>query len=178
MAGENDWAELLSELTTQSGENLLALSADQAVMVVFLRHFGCTFCREAMADIAKRKQEIEAIGAKIVLVHMSDNKTAEKYFKKFNLSGCDHISDPECRFYAAFGLVKGTINQLFGLQTWMRTIQTGVIKGYGWSGQIGDGFQMPGVFVLQNGEIKESFVHKMVSDRPDYEQLARCCTLV
>jgi hypothetical protein len=31
---------------------------------------------------------------------------------------------------------------------------------------------MPGVFLLQRGEIRKAFRHKLVSDRPDYLALA------
>jgi hypothetical protein len=40
---------------------------------------------------------------------------------------------------------------------------------------MGDGFQMPGVFVITDGAIRESFIHKIVSDQPDYEDLLQCC---
>jgi hypothetical protein len=36
---------------------------------------------------------------------------------------------------------------------------------------------MPGVFVIQNGEIRESFIHQLSSDRPDYEELLKCCVM-
>ena len=144
-------------------------------MLVFLRHFGCTFCREALSDIATQRTQIEEKGMQIVLVHMSDVETAHQYFERYNLQGAVHVSDPECRFYQAFGLVKGSFNQLFGLATWIRGFSAGVVAGHGIGPQLGDGFQMPGVFVIQDGTIKSSFIHKLASDRPDYFQLAQDC---
>ncbi|NBC09592.1 MAG: redoxin domain-containing protein [Bacteroidetes bacterium] len=168
-------AELLSKMTTNSGETLYDLSHKQLVMLVFLRHFGCTFCREALADIAEQREKIEAVGSKLVFVHMTTNEVAERYFNRYNLEGVTHISDPDREFYASFGLVKGSFTQLFGLQSWIRGFSAGVVSGHGVGPQLGDGFQMPGVFVLRDGEVKNSFIHKLASDRPDYIDLVECC---
>ncbi len=171
-------AGILQQMQTNSGTNLLKLSFQQPVMLVFLRPLGCVFCREALNEISKKRGAIENLGARIVLVHMADNETAERYFLRYNLSDIVHISDPACQFYAAFGLTKGTMTQLFGLQTWIKGFQSGV-KGGGEVLQVGDGFQMPGVFILQEGEIKEEFIHKLVSDRPDYLGLVKnCCEII
>jgi hypothetical protein len=71
-------------------------------------------------------------------------------------------------------LLRGTFNQVFGLKVWLRTIDAGIVQGHGISRkQIGDGFQMPGIFLLKDGEIRSQFIHKSVSDRPDYEKLIR-----
>ena len=168
-------------ITQNSGETLTQLAERQPVLLIFLRQFGCSFCREAISDIAKRRQRLEAKGARIVFVHMAPNKdVAEKFFRKYKLFPIDHISDPEMRFYQAFGLGRGTPAQLFGLMNWIRGFQAGVIEGHGFAYQdmeLGDGFQMPGVFVLQKGTIKHSFVHRHAWDRPDYEAIADYCEL-
>jgi len=168
---------VLEEMTTNRGSNLSGLSKQQPVLLVFLRHFGCTFCREALSDIARERANIESFGTRIVFVHMTENDTAERYFQRYGLQGAEHISDPDCTFYTAFGLMKGSFNQLFGLQSWIRGFSAGVIDGHGVGPQLGDGFQMPGVFVLQDGEIKQSFIHKLASDRPNYKDLIRCCDI-
>lgn len=169
--------ELLSQMVTNTGETLFALSFRQPVLLVFLRHFGCTFCREALSDISQQRGEIESQGMKLVFVHMATGDIAERYFSRYELEGATHISDPECKYYAAFGLVKGNFTQLFGLSTWIRGFSAGVMAGHGLGPQLGDGFQMPGVFVIQDGEVKNSFIHKLASDRPDYINLARCCVI-
>jgi len=108
---------------------------------------------------------------------MADTETADKYFSRYNLEGVEHISDPDCQYYTAFGLVKGNFRQLFGLSSWIRGFQAGVVEGHGIGKQMGDEFQMPGVFVVQGNRIREYYIHKLSSDRPDYEKLAECCVL-
>ena len=168
----------LELMVTATGESLAALSDVTPVLIVFLRHFGCVFCRESLHDISKKRRTIESKGIKIVLVHMSDNETAEIYFKKFNLKNIAHISDPECKIYASFGLLKGSFSQLFGLKTWIRGFEVAATKQilptiY----KIGDGLQMPGIFLLKNATIVGSFIHKTASDKPNYENLIAVCAV-
>lgn len=164
-------------MLTMEGRSVLEISGEQPVLLVFLRHFGCTFCREALQDLSNKLLEIDRHGAKLVLVHMSDKETSDKYFTKYNLSRIDSVSDPACAFYQAFGLTKGTARQLFGLHSWIRGFQAGVIDGHGVGyQQLGDGFQMPGVFVIREGKIRGKFIHKLAGDRPSYlDLLAECC---
>lgn len=173
----SEFEQLFEEMRTSEGETLQALSHKQPVLLIFLRHFGCTFCREALADISKERQRIENLGIKIVFVHMTEDSIAERYFSRYDLEGATHISDPEKRYYQSFGLLRGSFNQLFGLQTWIRGFSAGVMSGHGIGPQLGDGFQMPGVFVIYKNEIQGSFIHKMASDRPDYFELAKCCRI-
>jgi len=164
--------ESLGMIKTQRGNSLLELSQTKPVMLVFLRHFGCVFCREAMSDLAVMKDAMSDHNVHLVLVHLSDDETAELFFDKYDLAGVDSISDPEAIIYKKFGLLRGTFNQVFGLKVWLRTVDAGIVKGHGISRkQIGDGFQMPGIFMLKDGIVKSQFIHKSVADRPDYQKL-------
>ncbi|MCC6726124.1 MAG: redoxin domain-containing protein [Saprospiraceae bacterium] len=170
---------ILEEMETSEGSDLLSLTQSGPVMLVFLRHFGCVFCKEALTDISKRRQAIESGGVKIVFVHMGDEQTANDYFAKFNLQGVTHICDPAQRYYRAFGLQRGSFTQLYGLQTWIRGYQVKkeLDVELEMSKHLGDSTQMPGLFVLQNGRIKERFIHRIASERPDYDKLVQCCMI-
>ncbi len=168
----------MREMITNTGESLYDLSLRQSVLLVFLRHFGCIFCKEALIDISKKRKSFEIKCVNIVLVHMATEEVAEDYFKSFNLNGVTHVSDPECVFYQKFGLVKANSSQLMGLKNWVRGFEISIGKGIEVSMRnIGDAFQMPGVFVLKEGQIEESFIHKSPADRPDYEKLISCCIM-
>ncbi|MFG0276220.1 MAG: hypothetical protein ACF8QF_14315, partial [Phycisphaerales bacterium] len=58
---------------TNTGESLADLSHVRPTLVVFLRHSGCTFCREAMSDLRRQRGAIEKDGVGIVLVTMSSD---------------------------------------------------------------------------------------------------------
>ncbi len=171
--------EILEEMITNRGVDLRTLSFQHPIMLVFLRHFGCIFCKEAIDEIAEKRHSIEKAGVEIVFVHMSDENTANEYFSRYHLENPTFVCDPHQRYYAAFGLQRGSFKQIFGLQVWMRGYQLQNEKGYKLevSKHLGDAFQMPGVFIIQDGEVKEKFIHEHAAQRPDYERLVQCCTV-
>jgi peroxiredoxin len=171
---END---LMAEMYCNTGQSIKEMSDNQAIMLVFLRHFGCSFCREALNEISKMYDDVLADGTKIVFVHMTDFATAKPYFEKYNIRDAIQISDVDCKFYTAFGLVKARGKQLLGLTSFVRGFQSTVLQGHGGWTALGDGFQMPGVFLIQDGEVKSSFIHQEPSDRPNYDELRKCCAI-
>lgn len=157
---------------TQRRERMVDLSYESPLLVVFLRHFGCTFCREALADIAEQRASIEARGVRIVAVHMSPVKDATEVFTHYGLADLDRISDPERNLYRAFGLKEGSALQLLGPKVWWRGFVAGILRGHGVGRLKGNGFQMPGAFVFHEGGVVRSLIHKTAADRPDYLELA------
>lgn len=159
---------------TQDDETIAELSRQGPVLLVFLRHFGCTFCREALADLAARRREIELNGTRIVVVHMSRPDVAAAMFEEYGLLDLDQISDPECELYRAFGLERGDLTQLFGPMVWARGFVAGVLRGHGVGHLQGDGFRMPGVFLVNEGRVVREYRHERASSRPDYAALSLC----
>jgi peroxiredoxin len=158
---------------TQFGTSLEELSRISPILLVFLRHAGCTFCREALADLAEQRSEIESSGTRIVIVHMGQPEQGEELTTRYGLSDIHRVSDPSQSLYRAFGLTRGALWQLFGLPVWIRGFQAGVFRRHGVGQLIGDGFQMPGVFVVFHGEILAAFRHRLASDRPHYVSVVR-----
>ncbi len=157
---------------TQFGDSLIQLSTESPLLLVFLRHAGCTFCREALADLAQQRRAIEELGVRIALVHMGSGAEAERFFARYGLAGVCRVDDPGQNLYRAFGLSRGRLGQLFGPKVWFRGFQAGILGRHGIGRLAGDGFQMPGVFLLFHGEILNSFRHASAADRPDYVALA------
>ena len=161
----------LEKYITNEGNTLNELGKNSPLLVVFLRHFGCLFCREALHDISSNPDIIANDKIKIVLVHMASTMEAEDFFGQSTLRGIEHISDPELKMYNDFGLTKGTFRQLFGLNTWIRGYEV-MKKDIPFSNsQIGDSFQMPGIFLIKENKVVASYIHKRASDRPDYNKL-------
>jgi peroxiredoxin len=162
---------LLSAYTSQDGQTLASLLASGPVFLVFLRHFGCTFCREAVAELAEKRQAIEAQGVPLAFVHLGTEEKAKWFFTAYRLTDAPRFSDPPGRLYEAFGLVRAELRQYLNAQSIFRMLGAffhGHFVGY----PAGDVERMPGAFLLQNAEIRKAFRHKLVSDRPDYLALA------
>jgi peroxiredoxin len=155
---------------TNMGRTLAALADETPVMLIFLRHFGCTFCREAAQDVAARRPTVEQL-ATIVFVHMGPPDRAERFFKRYGLEDIQHIHDPKQELYNAFDLPRGTLMQLFGPGVWLRGFVAGILKGHLVGPLSGDGFQMPGVFMLHEGTITRAFRHRNAGTRPEYCEL-------
>ena len=171
-AGE-DRATLLRSMTSSKGKSLRAHSDEAPQLLVFLRHFGCIFCREALADLGKRRAAIEDDGTEILIVHMGTPEEGEEHLEPFGLDGCAHVSDPSSSLYRAFRLERGRFGQLFGPATWLRGLRA-MLAGHFVGKNIGDGFQMPGVFLLHRGELLKEFRHAHAGEVPDYRELGAC----
>jgi peroxiredoxin len=163
---------LMSDARASDGRTLLAISHAGPTLVVFLRHIGCTFCREAVADLARLKPRLDAAGVSIVLIHMSDPDRAGAFFDSMGLGDTPHIADSERALYRAFDLRRGRLGSLFGVRVWIRGFRAGLIDRHGVGKLEGDGFQMPGAFLVHRGHIVTAFRHESASDRPDYCQVA------
>ncbi len=158
---------------TSMGATLDEVSRISPVLLIFLRHAGCPFCRQALVDIAAQRQEIEAAGARIVLIHMGTEQHAGRFLPKYGLGGVLRISDPKRALYRAFGLGRGTLLQLFGPKVLVRGFRAGILEGHGAGKLVGDGFQMPGVFLLYHGEVVRAYRHQTAADRPQYARIVR-----
>jgi hypothetical protein len=163
--------EAMRSFQDQSGSTLGRLSGERPLLVVFLRHLGCTFCREALGDLRSRRSAIESEGVGVAVVHMADDKQALALLRGYGLEDLPRFSDPDRRLYRAFGLKRGSFWQLFGPKLWIRGLGT-TLRGHRVGKLVGDGFQMPGVFLVDDGRIVRSFVHGSAGDRPDYGALA------
>ena len=151
---------------------LLAAAAQSPALVIFLRSFGCTFCREAMDDVSRLQAEIHAAGAGIVFVHGSTAAEAQPWFAKYGLDGVTVISDPELMHYRAFGLGRTRAADMVAPKVWMRGAASALSHGFG-SQTIEMMRQLPGVFVVQGNEVLAEYRHRAPSDRPDYVGLVQ-----
>ncbi len=159
-------ASVIESKKTKDGVDLATLSLLSPVLVVFLRHPGCMFCRETLAEVGRLRGSLEEAGIRIVLVHHGRLGTMQQLLAKHGLGGLDRIDDSDRSLYRAFGLRRGRISQVFGISLWPRAISA--LRKHGVGIPSGDPLQMPGVFLLHRCEVVHSFRHRRISDRPDY----------
>ena len=162
----------LSLYRDENGVDLLEASRKQPQFLIFLRHFGCTFCREALSDLSAIHDRLSEVGTRLVLVHMSSENEACDMIDSYGLPEVTAISDPDRVLYHAFALRRGTPAQLLGWSVWKRGWQAGVKDGHGIGWLRGDASQMPGAFVVAGGRVVAQFIHETAADRPDYVDLA------
>jgi len=166
-------AETLREFRTETGRSLLDLVDESPVLLVFLRHFSCAFCAQALDRVSQVKEQIAARGARPVFVHLGSPERAKPYFDYYHLSDVERISNPDATLYQLplFGLGRKNpyLHSLHPAVLW------GWLKGAIFQYGIGiikeDGEQMPGVFFLKDRKLARAFRHRTIADEPDYLKL-------
>ncbi len=174
-AAKQDFKQVIATKQSHRGSTLAELSRQTPTLVVFLRHTGCTFCREALSNIAAQRKELDSQGISLALVHMSEPLQAAQLVSRYGLDSVHRFDDPTCELYSVFGLRRGRFLQLFGPRVWWRGIVAGVFKGHGIGMLSGDGFQMPGAFLLDRGEIVSAVRSRTAAD--GFDSLSERCAI-
>lgn len=155
----------------QHAVSLLNRSREKPTLVVFLRHAGCPFCAEAIADVSKQRAAIESRSVNIVFICQWPDGQALHLFENAGIADLPRIHDPNCSLYNAFGLRRGNLWQIAGPFVWFRVLQA-AIAGHRVGRVLGDAFQMPGTFLIRDGEIIHRYKHRSQASRPDYLRIA------
>jgi hypothetical protein len=166
-------AAALGAVTTEAGANLLALAESSPVLLIFLRHFGCTFCRQTISDISGLRSEMQERAVRPVFVHLGTPAVAKAHFDYYGLGDVERVHDPQAKLYQdpVFGLGRQHVAaQLFKPAVWAGWLKGAIFK-HGIGSIQGDGDQMPGVFFLRGPEIVRKHVHKSIADHVDYLKL-------
>lgn len=164
---ESSGAKASETLRDQHGRTVRELSQSGDLLLVFLRHAGCTFCREAIADIVASKEHLAAANVRAAFVHMGNENDVQK-FEARGAGEFSRFSDPERLLYSEFELGLGTLGQLFGPATFIRGFKAAIMDRHGFGKLEGNGLQMPGAFLIRDGEIVAAYRHEAASDRPNY----------
>lgn len=164
--------EELERAKTSSGESLWDLSHRQRLLVVFVRHAGCTFCREAVHDVGSQADTIQAAGVKPIIVHMGTVENGRELMKWSGRDDIEAVSDPDRRLFRAFELQFGTLWQLAGPYVIWRALFGNTLFRFGFGQMIGHGMQLAGAFLVENGRIVNSYRCRTTADRMDYAAIA------
>jgi peroxiredoxin len=175
-AANRERAEMTAELqpySAESGRPLLALRDEAPVLLIFLRHFGCSFCRQTLEDVSKIRETLEARGIRPVFVHLGSPERAKPFFDYYHLSDVERVSNPDASLYTVpvFGLQrKNVLFQLLVPNVWKAWLQGALLKhGIGLIKEDGD--QMPGIFYIRDRAIVRAFRYRTIADEPDYMRL-------
>jgi hypothetical protein len=163
----------LQEFHTEDGRSLLELVDESPVLLVFLRHFGCSFCAQTLDQVAKLRPQLTARGVRPVFVHLGTPQRAKPYFDYYHLSDAARVSNPDGTLYRhpEFGLSR--VNVFLNLlqpKVWIGWLK-GALFQYGIGMIREDADQMPGVFFLKDRKIVRALRHDTIADEPDYLKL-------
>lgn len=158
-----------SALTDISG-NVVRLSdfwRDRPVVLVFLRHFGCPFCREQIARLRADYARFTELGAEIVCIGMGNYKVGKAFSILMTMPFPMLVSGDDNTVYNLYSLGKAGLGQIFSLSAFKRGLLA-FKNGHRSAGAQGDVFQSPGVFVIdQGGKIVYAHHYRDIGDNPD-----------
>ncbi len=142
----------------------------EGTLLVFLRHFGCMFCREMVADL-RHHSAAEGERERILFFYQGTVPEGREFFGK-HWSSARAIADRPLKFYEGFGVPKASLAEAFspavwrsGMKTWSRGHRPGLPHG--------SVRQMPGLMWVQAGRIvwRHDFEH--AGDHPNLGKMPR-----
>ena len=157
---------------------LSALWAERPLVVVFLRHLGCIFCREQVARLRTDYQRFRQAGAEVACIAQGDYKVGKAFSLLMGLPFPMLMCGKETSLFRQYGLLRGNLWQLFGPSSIVKGFRA-LAGGHRQGKIVGDGFQMPGLFIVdKSGTIRFARRHVNAGDNPDNgELLAALATL-
>jgi peroxiredoxin len=169
----SDMVAVLERYRTESGRTLLELADESPILLIFLRHFGCSFCRQTLDDVSQIREQIEGRGVRPVFVHLGSPERAKPYFDYYHLSDIERVSDPEASLYASsvFQVPRKNVFTQFLVPAVWKAWLLGAVGKHGIGMIQEDADQMPAVFYLRERAIAREYRYKTIADRPDYLKL-------
>ena len=164
----------LLDSDTQKFEKIIENSNQSDVVLYFLRHAGCTFCREGLSDL--KQNETIFNNKKLFIIHMAqDNNDSSDIgilIKKLNFKiNIELIADPDRRLYRIAGIQRAKFKQVFSLRTIYKGFIAGIINRHGVGKLEGDGFMMSGLFFYRKKRLIYSWLPVDVSESPPFLDL-------
>ena len=169
----NEVGGTLASIRTETDASLLALTEASPILLVFLRHFGCSFCRQAISNVADLRGELAQRGVRPVFVHLGTPERAKPFFDYYGIGDVERVSDPEAKVYQlpVFALPRmNPVLTLFQPSVWMGWLKGPLFK-HGIGAIKEDGHQMPGIFFLKGSRIVRTFRYRTIADEPNYLKL-------
>jgi peroxiredoxin len=144
--------------------------SERPLVIAFMRHFGCPFCREHLIQLSRHYDELRAAGGDVVAIFQY---RAEPTVSFCNSRGVpfDCYGDPKRAAYAAVGLDRGERPEYLSLSLLVPLMRAARVGAYAGKPQ-GDVAQRPGTFVVdRSGHVVLAHYNVMSPDNPPMSAL-------
>ena len=138
-----------------SGEavRLGSVWAERPVVMALMRHFGCIFCKEQVAQLRPIVDEIHAAGAELIIVGSGSPRMAGFFAEDYAIT-TPVLTDPRRDVYRMLEALRPPrlwfLDPRFLLGSF-RALARGHRQTFGPSSELGDASQLGGVFIVQPG---------------------------
>ena len=146
---------------------LKSILGDQDTLVVFVRHFGCIFCRTRLVGLSEHIAAFEDAGIKAIVVGNGTVPMAEAFVEETGLR-VPLFTDPTGQVYAKAGM-----RRHFGIgPKAMTRAVSAFVQGHRQGRIAGDVWQQGGYIVLtSDGRVKIHHADTGAGDRIDFAGL-------
>lgn len=158
-------------LDTQGSEVRLGdLWADKPVALVFMRHYGCLFCREQVIELKRHEAELRSAGGEVVVIGMGTPEHAAHFQQQQELP-FTLLVDRTRESYRAAGLKYPKMWEVTGPKVWWRGLKA-VAKGARQGSAKQNYKQLGGTLVIApGGEVEWTHKSKDSADNAPVDQI-------
>jgi peroxiredoxin len=149
------------------------LWSERPAVLVFLRHFGCVFCRQMAVDIHSHRHQFEEADVELAAIGFGTQEEAREFLSRQNVD-LRLLVDPDRKVYELAGAKVATLNEVIGpRQIWrglvatvMSRLKQGSIVVH--QGRIlGHAAQLGGVLVIApDGSVRYAYLSEESGDNP------------
>jgi len=158
--------ELDFDLRNRAGDRYYARQLlGNPTILVLLRHLGCLFCQDHLAQLRAHADEVEAAGGQIAVISFAAPQHVDRFARAL-----DHpylwLSDPARVSYRAFRVGRGgALNPFSNTDLWQNFLST--LRGRPWLPQQPDIWQLGADFVFDaDGVLTMAHRCRSSHDRP------------
>ena len=140
--------------------------AQEPATLVFLRHYGCTFCRDHAARLNEDRESFDEVGAPLTVIGQGTPANAAWFRDEFGL-GMDLLVDTDRLAYRAAGTKMATFMELLGPSQVIRGLRRGRDSGVRQGRTVGHPAQLGGLMlVTPEGEVPWTHLSDDAGDYP------------
>jgi peroxiredoxin len=142
-----------------------SLWAERPVLLTLVRHFGCQFCREQVAQMRHIRGDIESLDTAMVFVGNGTPPMAEAFIEETGLD-VPLYTNPGREVYQALGTRRPSALAVLDPRLWLNGLRS-VLRGHFPGRTRGDRAQLGGVFlILAGGSMPFAFRSRRGGDYP------------
>jgi hypothetical protein len=141
--------------------------SERPTLLVFLRHFGCIFCKEAVADLRAAAEGASGDYPDILFFTQGSPRESRAFLRDWPARA---VSDPELSFYEGFGIRQASFLEALGPKVF-KARSRAVAKGFENGPRSGDIWRMPGCLLVESDKIVWRFEPSHAADHPDFRTI-------
>lgn len=150
--------------------SLSALYPHGPVLLVFLRHFGCIFCRELLAELQARHAELIGAGLVVAAIGLGEPRHARQIGGR-HAPDLTVLAAPVADPYLAFGIGRASMGKVLSPRTFAAGARA-ALRGKMQGAPTGDQQMVGGAFVIdRDGVVRYAHYDAFPGDKPKLSRI-------